>query len=95
MQVQALEGELEGRRGDAGGLGAVEVEAGALGTCGGPKTDADARVVDLRGNPIDGLYAASNAMAGVTAGAYGGGGGTLGPGMTFGYIAGRHAAQKG
>jgi 3-oxosteroid 1-dehydrogenase len=74
---------------------AVEVEAGALGTCGGPKTDAEARVLDLDGNPIGGLYAASNAMAGVTAGAYGGGGGTLGPGMTFGFIAGRHAAQKG
>lgn len=74
---------------------AVEVEAGALGTCGGPKTDADARVLDLQGKPIDGLYACSNAMAGVTAGAYGGAGGTLGPGMTFGFIAGRHAAQKG
>jgi 3-oxosteroid 1-dehydrogenase len=74
---------------------AVELEAGALGTCGGPRTDADARVLDLDGNPIGGLYACSNAMAGVTAGAYGGAGGTLGPGMTFGFIAGRHAAQKG
>ncbi len=74
---------------------AVEVEAGVLGTCGGPKTDADARVLDLGGHPIEGLYAASNAMAGVTAGGYGGAGGTLGPGMTFGFIAGRHAAQKG
>ena len=74
---------------------AVEVAAGALGTCGGPKTDADARVLDLQGHPIEGLYACSNAMAGVTAGAYGGAGGTLAPGMTFGYIAGCHAAPKG
>jgi len=74
---------------------AVEIEAGTLGTCGGPKTDADARVLAWNGNPIEGLYAASNAMAAVTAGGYGGAGGTLGPGMTFGFIAGRHAAQKG
>ena len=69
---------------------AVKMESGALGTAGGPKTNGDAQVLDWNGNPIPGLYAAGNAMAAVLGEAYGGAGGTLGPGMTFGYIAGRH-----
>ena len=69
---------------------AVKMEAGALGTAGGPKTNADGQVVDWNGNPIPGLYAAGNAMAAVLGEVYGGAGGTLGPGMTFGYIAGKH-----
>ncbi|MEO0032897.1 MAG: hypothetical protein RIS94_2655 [Pseudomonadota bacterium] len=77
---------------DQGPFYAVKMEAGALGTAGGPKTNADAQVVDWNGNPIPGLYAAGNAMAAVLGDIYGGAGGTLGPGMTFGYIAGRHLA---
>lgn len=69
---------------------AVKMEAGALGTAGGPKTNGDAQVLDWNGNPIPGLYAAGNAMAAVLGEAYAGAGGTLGPGLTFGYIAGRH-----
>jgi 3-oxosteroid 1-dehydrogenase len=72
---------------------AVRMEAGALGTAGGPKTNGDAQVLDWNGNPIPGLYAAGNAMAAVLGEAYGGAGGTLGPGMTFGYIAGRHLGR--
>lgn len=75
---------------DRGSYFAVKMEAGALGTAGGPKTNANAQVVDWSGNPIPGLYAAGNAMAAVLGDVYGGAGGTLGPGMTFGYIAGRH-----
>ena len=75
---------------DQGPYYAVKMESGALGTCGGPKTNADAQVLDWSGNPIQGLYAAGNAMAAVMGEGYGGAGGTLGPGMTFGYIAGRH-----
>ena len=41
---------------------------------------------------IPGLYAVGNAMAGVTGRAYGGAGGTLGPGMVWGLRAGHHAA---
>ena len=78
---------------DQGPYFAVKMEAGALGTAGGPKTNADAQVIDWAGNPIPGLYAAGNAMAGVLGDIYGGAGGTLGPGMTFGYIAGRHLAD--
>tara|TARA_B100001094_G_scaffold194835_1_gene188728 strand:+ start:52669 stop:54282 length:1614 start_codon:yes stop_codon:yes gene_type:complete len=73
---------------------AVKVEAGALGTNGGPKTDANCRVLSLNGGVIDGLYAAGNAMAAPTGMVYGGAGGTIGPAMTFGYIAGKAAANR-
>ena len=78
---------------DRGPFYAVKMESGALGTCGGPKTNGEAQVLDWAGNPIPGLYAAGNAMAAVLGEAYGGAGGTLGPGMTFGYIAGRHLGR--
>jgi 3-oxosteroid 1-dehydrogenase len=80
---------------DQGPYYAFKMESGALGTSGGPKTNADAQVLDWRGDPIPGLYAAGNAMAAVLGEAYGGAGGTLGPGMTFGYLAGKHAAKGG
>jgi succinate dehydrogenase/fumarate reductase flavoprotein subunit len=67
---------------------AVPVTVGAMGTKGGPRTDADGQVLHVSGEPIPGLYAAGNAMAGVTGKAYGGAGGTLGPAMVFGYRAG-------
>ena len=73
---------------------AVEIRSGTLGTKGGARTDADGRVLDAGGDPIPGLYAAGNAMAAVTAMVYGGGGGTLGPAVVFGYRAGRHAAAS-
>ena len=73
---------------------AIEMEAGVNGTCGGPRANANAQVIDWKDRPIEGLYVCSNTMAAVTAGHYGGGGGTLGPGMTFGYIAGRHVATQ-
>jgi 3-oxosteroid 1-dehydrogenase len=71
---------------------AIPIEIGALGTSGGPKTDTRGRVLSDAGGIIDGLYAAGNAMAGPTGMVYGGAGGTLGPALTFGYIAGRDAA---
>jgi 3-oxosteroid 1-dehydrogenase len=73
---------------------AVKMEAGVLGTCGGPRANEHAQVIDWKDEPIEGLYVCSNAMSSPTAGVYGGAGGTLGPGMTFGFIAGRHAAQQ-
>ncbi|OBF18544.1 FAD-dependent oxidoreductase [Mycobacterium sp. ACS4331] len=71
---------------------AVPVALGAMGTKGGPRTDRDGRVLHVSGEVIPGLYAAGNAMAGVTGRAYGGAGGTIGPAMVFGFRAGRHAA---
>nr|WP_033246881.1 FAD-dependent oxidoreductase [Nocardia carnea] len=77
---------------DTGPYYAVPVTVGAMGTKGGPRTDRDARVRHIGGAVIPGLYAVGNAMAGVTGRAYGGAGGTLGPGMVFGFRAGYNAA---
>ena len=87
------------RRATLGKLGegpyyAVEVKSGALGTKGGPQTDVDARVLDVDGRPIQGLYAAGNVMASPMGMTYGGAGGTLGPGMVFAYRAGCAAAKR-
>ncbi|MEM7569259.1 MAG: FAD-dependent oxidoreductase [Pseudomonadota bacterium] len=73
---------------------AVEITMGALGTNGGAKTDNKARVASISGGMINGLYAAGNVMAGATGSVYAGAGGTLGPALTFGVIAGREAAAK-
>lgn len=70
---------------------ALPLTIGSLGTKGGPKVDVQARVIDLDGNVIEGLYAAGN-VSSPTGMAYTGAGGTLGPAMTFGYIAGKGAA---
>jgi 3-oxosteroid 1-dehydrogenase len=88
-RIEATLGKLEG-----GPWYAAEVKSGALGTKGGPQTDSLGRVIDLDMKPIPGLYAAGNAMASMMGMTYGGGGGTLGPGMVFGYLAGKHAAQR-
>jgi len=73
---------------------AIQVRSGALGTKGGPRTTTDAQVIDLDGVPIPGLYAAGNVMASAMGMTYGGAGGTLGPAMVFGFLAGRHAATS-
>ena len=46
------------------------------------------------GEPIPGLYAAGNVMGSPFGMTYGGPGGTIGPAMVFGYLAGRHAAAR-
>ena len=73
---------------------AVSVSIGAMGTKGGPRTDADGRVLHVNGSAIPGLFAAGNAMAGATGKAYGGAGGTLGPAMVFGYRAGMAVSAR-
>jgi 3-oxosteroid 1-dehydrogenase len=90
-----LKGRVEGALGplERGPYYAAEIKSGTLGTKGGPVVDVDARVLNIDGDVIPGLYAAGNAMASVFGMTYGGPGGTLGPAMTFGYLAGKHAAR--
>jgi 3-oxosteroid 1-dehydrogenase len=73
---------------------ALEIKSGCLGTKGGPRIDDNARVLNHEGVPIPGLYAAGNAAGSPMAMTYGGAGGTLGPGMVFGFRAGRHAGRR-
>lgn len=72
---------------------AVKVWPGDLGTKGGLLTDQYARVLREDGSVIKGLYAAGNTSASVMGHTYPGPGSTIGPAMTFGYIAARHAAS--
>ncbi|MGE5721720.1 MAG: FAD-dependent oxidoreductase [Sphingomonadales bacterium] len=69
---------------------AVRAFAGCVATFAGLKTNEHAQVLGRDGAPIAGLYAAGNDMASITGGDYISGGCTLGPGMTFGYIAADH-----
>jgi 3-oxosteroid 1-dehydrogenase len=66
---------------------AVKIVPGDLGTKGGLRTDERARVLREDGTPIAGLYAAGNTSAAVMGHSYAGAGATIGPAMTFGYIA--------
>ncbi|MGO4317866.1 FAD-dependent oxidoreductase [Agrobacterium sp. MCAB5] len=69
---------------------AVRLYVGDLGTYAGLKTNENAQVLNGDGRPIAGLYAAGNDAASIMGGNYPGGGITLGPAITFGYIAARH-----
>ncbi|MDO5606759.1 MAG: FAD-binding protein, partial [Paracoccus sp. (in: a-proteobacteria)] len=71
---------------------AVRLYIGDLGTFAGLKANANAEVLAEDGNPIGGLYAVGNDAASIMGGNYPGGGITLGPAITFGYIAARHMA---
>jgi 3-oxosteroid 1-dehydrogenase len=66
---------------------AVKIVPGDLGTKGGLRTDERARVLREDGTTIEGLYAAGNTSAAVMGHSYAGAGATIGPAMTFGYIA--------
>ena len=72
---------------------AIKLLPGSLGTFAGLKTDRHARVLGTDRAPITGLYAVGNDMASIMGGNYPSGGITLGPAMTFGYLAGRHLAN--
>ena len=77
---------------ETGPFHAVRLVPGSLGTFAGLTTDELARVLDGDGVPVQGLYAAGNDMASIFGGNYPSGGITLGPAMTFGYIAARQMA---
>jgi succinate dehydrogenase/fumarate reductase flavoprotein subunit len=71
---------------------AVRIVAGSLGTFAGLRANANAQVLDAQDQPITGLYAGGNDMNSLMGGNYPAGGITLGPAMTFGFIAAHHAA---
>jgi succinate dehydrogenase/fumarate reductase flavoprotein subunit len=73
---------------------AVKVLPGSLGTFAGIHTDAAGRALRQDGSPVAGLYAVGNDMASIMGGQYPGGGITLGPAMTFGYLAALHLAGE-
>lgn len=74
---------------------AVRLAPGDLGTSTGLATDAHARVLRADGSPVTGLYACGNDMNSIMNGAYPGPGITLGPALTFGFIAAMHLRDAG
>ena len=72
----------------------VKLYPGDLGTKGGLVTNESAQVIKKDGEIIEGLYAVGNTSASVMGNTYPGPGGTIGPAMTFGYIAAMHAAGR-
>ncbi len=71
---------------------AMRIDPGDIGTKGGLLTDEFARVLREDGQPIAGLYATGNTSAAVMGPSYPGAGSTIGPAMTFGFVAAHHLA---
>lgn len=82
------------RRLDGNALYAVKMTLSDLGTCGGVRADAQARVLREDGDVIEGLYAIGNTAANAFGHSYPGAGATIGQGLVYGYIAAQHAAHK-
>ena len=73
----------------------MKIVPGDLGTKGGLVTDERARVLRPDGTVIEGLYAAGNVSAAVMGRTYAGPGATIGPALTFGYLAAEDIAARG
>lgn len=72
---------------------AIKLVPGDIGTFAGLVTDAESRVLTQDRTPVPGLYAVGNDISSIMGGNYPGAGITLGPALTFGYIAGKHVAS--
>ena len=72
----------------------VKVYPGDIGASCGLVTDENAEVLREDGTRVPGLYACGNDMESIMAGTYPGPGITIGPAMTFGFVAARHAARQ-
>jgi 3-oxosteroid 1-dehydrogenase len=73
---------------------AFRIVLGDLGTSGGLLTDENARVLRPDGAVVPGLYAVGNTAAPVMGRSYAGAGATIGPAMTFGFVAAKHIAGQ-
>ncbi|MCG8669139.1 MAG: FAD-binding protein [Pseudomonadales bacterium] len=73
---------------------ALPIYPGDIGTKGGMLTDINGQVVSKDGNVIPGLYAIGNTASSVMGSKYPGAGATLGPAMTFGYLAAKHMVKS-
>jgi succinate dehydrogenase/fumarate reductase flavoprotein subunit len=73
---------------------AVALYPGDIGAATGLLTDGQARVLNAQGVAIDGLYACGNDMHSIMGGVYPAPGITLGPAITFGYLAAQHAVAR-
>lgn len=73
---------------------AFRIVPGDLGTSGGLRTDEFARVLRPDDTVVPGLYAVGNTSAPVMGRSYAGAGATIGPAMTFGFVAAKHAATQ-
>lgn len=80
---------------EKGPFHAVNVVPGDVSTSGGAVIDVHGRVVRADGSPIEGLYATGVSTASVMGNVYPGAGASIGPSLTFGYIAAKHAAGLG
>ncbi len=74
---------------------AVDCVPGDVSTYGGVITDVHSRVLTAEGKPIEGLYACGVSTASPMGKVYPGAGASVGPSMTFGWIAAKHAAGLG
>jgi 3-oxosteroid 1-dehydrogenase len=73
---------------------ALLLGAGTLDTCGGPVIGVEGQVLRPDGTAIPRLYGAGNCIASPTGQGYFGAGGTIGPAIVFGFLAGRAAARQ-
>jgi succinate dehydrogenase/fumarate reductase flavoprotein subunit len=73
---------------------AIALYPGDIGGATGLVTDGEARVLNAHGSPIEGLYACGNDMHSIMGGVYPGPGITLGPAITFGYLAAKDAVKR-
>lgn len=78
---------------ETGPFYAIKLVIGDIGTFAGLAVDAQTRVLDARKQPIPGLHAVGNDAASIMGGNYPGAGITLGPALTFGYVAGMALAE--
>jgi predicted oxidoreductase len=72
---------------------ATVIVPATIDTKGGPRIDRDARVLNLNGRPVSGLYAAGNCTASPSGEAYWAGGTSIGLAMCFGFAAARHVTK--